>query len=155
MAGLDRESIYAALLAQLAALVTGLVSAPSRRYRDPLEEVSSTEQPALFIVVDRETPTYRPNHPLEWTLRGWIFVYARTDNTAAAPSTPLAQLVQQVEGALQWQPGDGGMPPQTGMATTLGKKCVHVTLGEVVYEEATKTGQGEAVIPFEILAVTT
>jgi hypothetical protein len=105
MAGLDRESIMAAVATRLAA-IPGLVTF-SRRFRD-LDKVSVNEQPAIFLVAYRETPQHQKAMPTKWTLNLGIFIYANTSDPAVDPATVLAPLVRAVEAALQWAGGDVG-----------------------------------------------
>lgn len=149
MAGLDREAIYAALLARLQG-VTSLTQGVSRRL-PPAVPPGPAEQPCAFVPAGKELPQYVPQQPMRWVLHTAIILYARTDDPSQAPSSLLAPLVKDVETALQWQAGE--VPFNPGGATTLGGKCVHCAIGDVEYGEGTLDGQGVAFIPLEILAV--
>jgi hypothetical protein len=150
MAGLDRESIYAAAAAKLAA-IPGLVTF-SRRFRD-IDKVSGNEMPAIFLVADHETPQHQKAMPTKWTLNLGVFIYAITSDPAVAPATVLAPLVRAVEAALQWAGGDVG-PFSPNTPGSLGRLDVQwCRMGEVHYGEGATTGQGVAFIPLEILAM--
>lgn len=152
MAGLDREPIYAALLARVAELVPATLVAVSRRLPPSADPPGPTEQPCAFVPCAREVPEFTPRQAYEWTLDLAIVVYARTDDPAVAPSSLLTPIVKAIEAQLQWRSTDGGMPAQ-GTPTTLGGLCEHVAIGVVEYGEGVATGQGVAVITLEILAV--
>lgn len=147
--GLDREAIYAALLARLQT-VSGLLTV-SRRL-PAVVPPGIAEQPCAYVPVGKEVPQYVSRMPLRWTLHLTVLVFARTDDPSQAPSSILTPLVKGIETALQWQPGEAPVSP--GAATTLGVAGVlHCTLGPVEYGEGTLDGQGVAVIPLEIVAV--
>lgn len=148
MAGLDRESIYAALLTRLQT-VPGLLSV-SRRL-PPAGPTGPLEQPCAFVPCGKEVPEFTPRMPYVWTLHPSIILYANTADPNVAPSSLLAPFVKAVEAALQWQAGDG--PPAPGAPTSLGMRCEWVRIGTVEYGEGIVDGQGVAFIPLEILAV--
>jgi hypothetical protein len=150
MAGLDRESIMAAVATKLAA-VPGLVTF-SRRFRD-LDKVSVNEQPAIFLVADREAPQHQKAMPTKWMLHLGVFIYAITSDPAVAPATVLAPLVRAVEAALQWASGDVG-PFAPNTPGSLGRLDVQwCRLGEVQYGEGATIGQGVVFVPLEIFAM--
>jgi len=149
MAGLDRESIYAALLARL----QGIQSLKSVSRRIPPQDIGPQEQPAAFVPAGKEVPQYMASLIMRWLLHPAIVLYASTDNESLSPSTQLAPLVKDVEAALQWQPGESPVNP--GGATTLGGTCVHCIINEVEYVEDVSGGQGVVFMPLEILAVAT
>jgi hypothetical protein len=147
MAGLNRESIYAALLTRL----QGVQSLKSVSRRLPPEKLGAVEQPAAFLPAGKEIPQYNAPTPLRWTLHPMILVYATTDDEDLSPSAQLAPLIKDIEAALQWKAGE--TPPAPGGPTTLGNTCVHCIISEVEYVEDTAGGQGVVFMPLEILAV--
>ena len=150
MPGLDREAIYAALLAKLQA-VASLTGGVSRRV--PKAPPGPLEQPCAFLEVDEEVPNYASEHQLTWMLHLSLLVYARADDPAQAPITLLAPIVKDIEAALQWAPGDNG-PLNIGGSTTLGLRSVsHCVMARVRYGDGREDGQGIAFIPILILAV--
>jgi hypothetical protein len=151
MAGLDREPIYAALLARLAELVPGTLKSVSRRLPPAAEPPLPTEQPCLFVPCGDEIPEFQPRMPYKWLPHLAIILYARTDDAAQAPSSALTPIIKAIEAKLQWRQGDGF--PAPGSPTTLGQLCEWVRIVRVEYGEGVATGQGIAFIPLEILAV--
>lgn len=150
MAGLDREAIYAALLARLATLAPGTLVSVSRR--EPLQPPGALEQPCAFSLASREVPEFTPRMPYKWMLYPEIVVYALTDNPAVAPSSMVTPIVKAIEAALQWQAGDGFMSA-AGSPTTLGQRCEWCRITDVVIGDGIVDGQGIAAIKLEILAV--
>lgn len=149
MPSLNRESIYAALLARLAAITS--VKTTSRRVQSDPKAVDPADQPALFVPAGKEVPQYVPAQPMRWLLRPAIILYATTDDASVSPSTQLAPIVKDIEEALQWRAGE--TPVNPGGATTLGNTCVHCTISEVEYIEDPVGGQGVVFMPLEILAI--
>jgi hypothetical protein len=152
MPGLDREAIYAALATRLAT-VSSLTGGVSRRL-PPSGQVGPAEQPRAFLAVEKETPSYRPNLPLVWTLNATLLIYARTDDAAQAPGTVLANVVRDIETALQFVPGVDQAHGfgQQGTVTNLGGLCAHCAIGSVEYGEGIADGQGIALVPITIVA---
>src|SRR4051794_4430954 len=103
MAGLDRESIYAALLARLAAIAS--LKTTSRRVPPDPKDIDPGDQPAAFIPAGKEVPQYAAALPMRWTLRPAIILYATTDDRSLSPSTQLSPVVKDIEAALQWRAG--------------------------------------------------
>lgn len=151
MAGLDRESIYAALAARLATLVPTTLVSVSRKL-PPAQVPGALEQPCAYVPAAKEVPEFTPRMPYKWTLHTEIILYALTGDPNVAPSSLLTPIVKAIEAALQWAAGDGFMSA-AGSPTTLGQRCEWVRIGSVEYGEGILDGQGIALIPLEILAV--
>ena len=149
---LNREGIYTALLAKLAA-VSGLGTAgASRSFRD-YNQLRPEEQPAIFLVTGPEAAEWAsPGQPPKWKLRPTVYVYVRTDpEGGAVPGTTLNTLVSAIESALAWAPADGGFGAPGG-STTLGGLCLYVRILSVDYGEGVADGQGIAQLNLEVFA---
>lgn len=149
MAGLDRESLYAALMTRLAAIAS--LKTTSRRVPPDPKDIDPGDQPAAFIPAGKEVPLYVPALPMRWMLRPAIILYATTDDRSVAPSSQLTPVVKDIEAALQWRSGE--TPVNPGGPTTLGNACVHCIISEVEYIEDPVGGQGVVFMPLEILAI--
>lgn len=150
MAGLDRESLYAAILTALSGINSPAIQTVSRRFRD-LDKVQPNEQPAIFLVTGDETGVYSDRgRPAQWVLEPAIFVYARTDDAATAPSTVLNPILTAIETALQNVPGD--QFPAPGSPTTLGGRALHCRIVKTLIGEGAASGQGVAILHLNILA---
>jgi hypothetical protein len=156
---LNREAIFAALLARLTAGITSagitLNTAPSRSFRD-VDQVAADAQPAVFILQAQETPQFAPQGhqmPPRWLLLPRVYAYARTNQeTGAPPSSTLNPIVTAIEAALEYQSGDGAGLPKG--ATTLGKLCTYCRIASVEYGEGlVDDPQGVVIIHLEILAM--
>ena len=147
---IDREAIYTALLAKLAACGQFVTVG---RTPVPPSELSAEMQPALFLEEVRETANPRPRGmPIKWTLEVdlGIYYYCETQpqmpgQENATPATALNNLIAAVESALA---------PDVNGVQTLSGLVDHCWIeGEVVKSPAYLQAQGAAVVPVRILAV--
>lgn len=149
---LNREAIYQALFSRLQALPN--FNTTSRRWVI-WDDVSSAEQPALYLPHGNEQVIQERGRPVQWKLQPTIWIYARTDHDpTSAPGATLSQLIQAVEAALERQPNEqGGFANPDSFGTTLGGLCSHCWIaGPIVTDEGVLGGQAVAQIPLEILA---
>lgn len=150
MPGLPRKVIRDALVKRLTAVKS--MKSVSQRWK-PTIKVDKADQPALFLVSgDSDLPRYQEERvPATWPLEPVLFLYARTDDPDVIPSDVLDPLVQDIESALLWQPGDSH--PAVGSPTTLGGLVEHCRVAGVFTDEAPIDGQAVVVIKLHILAV--
>lgn len=151
----DREAIMAALFTRLQG-VAGIVTA-DRRFRS-WDQVSESEQPALFLVTGNQTAKPQRKMPTVWTLQPVIYLYVRHDaDPAAAPGTILNQMIQAVAAALERTPCEA----RNGTAFPDDPEDPYTTLGGLVNacfingtietDEGLMQNQGVAIIPLEIV----
>ena len=148
---ISRDAIYAALFARLQAKVT-LCKTFSRKWLEAMQ-IGVEQQPALLCLEGHETPRDDPILPPIWTLEAAVVVYARTNDTPT-PGTVLSNILDQIEGALERQNTEGGMPSH--FQTTLGLQGVQRAwiAGSVDKEDGAVTGgQGWILVPIHILAI--
>src|SRR5690349_2449720 len=124
----DREALFDALAAQLAAVVKAnvpeLVSC-TRRVR-PQSQVPPEEQPEIQVAVGPSSPANVPGLPTVQRLTAILYVYAYDPGLAdpgAKHGSLLNRLIKGVELALLRQPGEGVGDlgePGSEFQTTLG-----------------------------------
>lgn len=137
---INREPIYAALFARLAASA-GYVTT-SRRLKH-WNDVSYTEQPALFMAQRGEVATTTGRGlTTEWTLNVDVYVYVRTDG-GQPPGPLLNQLLDAIEAALA--------PSQIENVQTLGGLVHWCRIeGAIETDEGTLGDQAVAIIPISM-----
>jgi hypothetical protein len=140
----NREAIYAALFAKVAA-VPGF-NTTSRRLRFHLD-VAGADQPALFMSQYREDAQTVPGLNTVWILRVNLFLYAMTrPDVATPPAQILNPLVDAVIATLA--------PEPVSNKQTLGGLVQHTWVeGEIQTDEGVLGDQGIAVIPIVMKAV--
>lgn len=146
---INRSAIMAAVFARLNAIPA--FATKGRRFRE-VTEVSATEQPALFLLAaDKQDATYQQEgaRPV-WALEPEILVYVRVDDKTLSPDEILEPLIDAVDAALQWAPGDSA--PAMGSPTTLGQLVTHCRISGVQIGEGGKSGQAVVLIQLHILA---
>jgi hypothetical protein len=145
---INREAIYTALLAKLAA--TGQFVTVGRKPIPP-SELTAEMQPALFLEEVRETANPRPRGlPTKWTLEVDLGIYYYCESQPelpgqedVTPATALNNLLAVVEGALA---------PELNGVQSLGGLVDHCWIeGEVIKGPAYLQAQGAAVVPVRIL----
>lgn len=146
----DREAIAVALFDRLKA-ATRLTNA-ERRFRS-WDDVPRESQPWLGVVQRSQSPEQRRGLPPKWRLEFTAYLYCRTEDRAATPSTQLNLLLQAIEAGLELQPGeDAGFDPQNVFGTTLGGLCSHAWIsGTIETDEGALDNQAVAIIPIEVL----
>lgn len=146
---LGRTAIMAALFARLQK-VPGITTS-SRRYR-PVKDVTAREQPALFLLAsDVQKPTYQTEGvPAVWDLEPAVLLYAQVAAKTLSPGEVLDPLLDAIEAALLWAPGDGA--PAVGSPTTLGGLVTHCRIANVIVGEGAESGQAVVQIDLNILA---
>ena len=142
---LDRERYYSALLERLRTKVTGLRTVTRRPLTsDQLE--SATAQPALVLRVAGCAPENEFGMPAIWVLTCWVGLYARNSARDGTADATLNGLVDQIEAALEVQPGEVG-----DRQTTLGGLVEYAWIsGEVEMEPGEHSDQGFALVPIEM-----
>lgn len=131
---MNREPIYAALFAKLAA-VPGFVTM-SRRLKH-WNDCDKSIQPALYMAQTGESADTVRGQPTRWTLAVDVYVYARTDGELA-PGPVINPLIDAIEQALapnaienaqtlgglvEWCRVDGAIQTDEG---TLGEQLVQI-----------------------------
>jgi hypothetical protein len=137
---INREAIYAALFAKLAASAGYALT--SRRLKH-WNDVSKEQQPALFMAQGNQTANTVRGQPTRWTLSVDAYIYARTDG-AATPGLILNPLLDAVEAALA--------PNAIENAQTLGGLVEWCRIeGAIETDEGTLGDQAVAIVPISIL----
>lgn len=136
----NREAIYAALFAKLAA-VPGLVTT-SRRLKH-WNDVPQSMQPALYQAQRNETAVQMSRQRVKWTFKLDVYLYVRTDG-AQAPGPIINPLMDAIELALA--------PNAVEEVQTLGGLVAHCWIdGAIETDEGTLGDQAVAIIPITIL----
>jgi hypothetical protein len=138
----SRETIYAALFA-LASDAAGFATA-SRRTR-LINEVQSSQLPALYMQQLGETVATQRFAPSKYTLRVDLALYAQNPDPAQSAAPILNGLIDAVEAALAPLPGQ----PQT--LGGLVSDCV--IAGEITLFDGALGNRSGAIIPIEIVTV--
>lgn len=148
---ISREAIYAALMARMQAKVPGIVTF-SRKLVD-YDQVDATQQPALLVIEgDQNGMASSPSLPMKWTLGAHLILYVRTAESAT-PATPLLNVLDAIEAALERQPGEGNaFSADDQRYTTLGGLVRHARIaGAVQVQPGAEGEQGIAIVPIEML----
>jgi hypothetical protein len=136
---IQREPIYSALFALLGASAPYVVK--SRRLLH-WNDVSSTQQPALFVAQKGEVATTQRGLPTVWELNVDVYIYCRTDG-ALAPGPIINPLIDAIEAALAPNPIEN--------AQTLGGLVHWARIeGAIETDEGTLGDQSVAIIPITI-----
>jgi hypothetical protein len=143
---IERETIYAALFARVAAAADFVTVA--RRMR-PWSNLTPAEQPALYMRQKTETAAVPAlGAPMMWRLVVELYVYAHASDPHVAPATVLNPLIDAVEAALAPSAVTGvqdlGQPEMVQHAYIAGK---------VETNEGVRRDQAVATIPVEILCL--
>lgn len=138
---MTRETIYAALFNKVK-FISGLKT--SSRILKHWDDVSPSDQPALFQIQINETPEQRKGIPVKWTLRAQLYLYAnRGDDHTVIPSQAINSLIDKIELALK---------PDVDGFQTLGGLVSHCWIaGSIQTSEGLLGDQEVAIIPIEIL----
>ena len=150
----DRYAVSTAILARLqgtlnATSTPALPQPVSRRARD-LSQMGPDEQPAVYLVDDSEMLSQDKGQTPRRSLRKYVLIYVRTDDTAVAPMDLLYPLINLVEKALAWTPADSPVLP--GGTTTLGGLVQHVNITNIAFNDGLPSGEGSALIALDVLA---
>lgn len=138
-----RETIYAALFAQLQSALGTTFKAYSRRWQDP-SQGSPADRPALFQVETGEvaaTSQKIAGLPLKWEAKVDLVIYTAGDSSPnSIPSTELNGLLDAIEAA---------MPNVTrGISQTLGGKVYTARIdGKIEIVENVNGMMALAVVP--------
>lgn len=139
-ATITRESYYAALFAKLVT-IPGIVT--SGRRMKLIDEMSQSELPALFMVIDKQETTTVRGLPSRHVLSASVFVYAAAPDHHTPAGPVLNGLIDAVDAALA---------PDFEGFQTLGGTCSHCWIDGTT--EVFDMGLGEkavAIIPVQIL----
>jgi hypothetical protein len=139
----NREAIYAALFARIAAL-PGLVTA-GRRLKH-WHDVPPSLQPALFMVQKRERPSQQRGLPTTWVLAVDLYLYSHGGaDPNAVPAQALNALLDGLEAALAPDPASG--------LQTLGGLVDHAWIdpGGIETDEGVLGDQAVAIVPIQIM----
>lgn len=117
---MTREPIYAAVLAQLELLTEApynmQIPTISREFKE-WSDVPASQQPAIFLVEEKETSKTVYGQPNVWTIRPSVWVYATKDGDTLGVQT-LNTILDAVEKILS--PPIAAPPGQTPYVNTLG-----------------------------------
>lgn len=140
---MNREQIYSALFAQLAAIPE--FTTVSRRLKH-WTDTPQGEQPALFQAQVNESAQTTTGQPTKWVLRCDLYLYVRAPGKVA-PATLLNPLVDAICNKVN------AVHPITGK-NTLGLSNVEYCRieGSIETDEGTLGEQAVAIIPVTILA---
>lgn len=139
---MNREPLYAALFARLAA-IPGLKTA-SRRLRH-WSDVGASEQPALFLAQKSETAQTVTGQPTRWALTADVYLYVNTP-APQSPGQAMNPLLDAIEAALA-----PDSPARN--ANTLGGLAQYCRIeGAIETDEGTLGDQAVAIVPIQILA---
>lgn len=139
---MNREPIYAALYAKLAA-IAGLRT--TSRVLKHWNDVQPEQQPALFMAQAREVPTTTTGQPSKWDLFVDVYVYARTGGSQV-PGTVINPILDAIEAALPLHPVTG-----KHMLDAPGVEWARID-GTIETDEGTLGDQMVAIVPIHILA---
>lgn len=135
-----REPIYQALFALLAA-APGLVSA--QRGLKHWDDVSSGQQPALFMVEEGETGVTTTGLPVKWTGHVGVYVYARAETLGGAGPL-LNPILDYIEAQFA--------PNGNNNYANLGSLVQHIRIeGEIMKDGGALGEQAVAIIPVRFL----
>lgn len=139
---MNREPIYAALYARLAA-IPGLKI--SSRILKHWNDVPAEQQPALFQAQGREVPTTTTGESTRWDLFVDIYVYVRTSG-GQVPGSVLNPIMDAIEASFP-------LHPVTGKHTldAPGVEWARIE-GAIETDEGTLGDQAVAIVPVHILA---
>lgn len=138
-----RETIYAALFAQLQGALGASFKTYSRRWQPP-DQISPADRPALYQVETGEvasTSQKIAGLPLKWDVKVDLVIYTTgSTDPGTIPSQELNSLIDSVESAL---------PATTkGMSQTLGGKVYTARIdGKVEIVENVSGAMALAVVP--------
>lgn len=141
---ITREPIFSALASKFSSLKPATFKTISRRLKH-FNEVSPSEQPALFVTAGDQIATYSKHGPPTWTLIVELYIYARHDGHLD-PSPILNPLLDAVEGALAFDDVVNGKLTLGGLVETCRIE------GQVQVHEGAVGDQSIMIIPVQILA---
>jgi len=138
-----RETIYAALFAQLQSALGASFKTMSRRWQPP-DQISPADRPALYQVETGETATTSmkiAGLPLKWNAKVDLVIYTAGDTSSLTlPSTELNNLIDAVEAALP--------NAAKALAQTLGGKVYTARIdGKIEIVENVAGSMALAVVP--------
>ena len=141
MSRASRESIYAALFAQLQSM-SGLATS-SRRLKN-IQDMQPEELPAAFQVQEKQPVKYTGSTPAKLTLRASWLLYAYSGDVTVAPSTVLNNLLDQADALLT--------PKNPGLRNTLGGLVEYAAIsGDIDIFEGVLGDRCLAIVPIEIV----
>lgn len=163
MAAIQREAIFAALFARVAA-ISGI--AYSSRIWKGVDQVPDVQQPCAFLFKGNERILrHDRGMPPTWELEAVVVLGCRVleADPDAAPSTTINALLDSFEAVIARQPLEGPAPtspyannPDLAWGTTLGGLCASVAIsGEIEVAEGAVGLQALCVIPLVIIAAST
>lgn len=137
---INREAIASALYAKVSSLA-GFVT--HSRYLRHWNDVSSGEQPALFMSQGAQIQQRTTNQPSKWLLNFTFWIYVTNETNGVLPATTLNNLLDAVENAIE---------PYGQESATLGLQSVHyVKIGSIECDEGWLGSQGVAIVPITVL----
>jgi hypothetical protein len=150
-AAIDREPIWAALMAKLKSGLGTQIQTIGRRHISP-PELSAAMQPAVFVIQVRETKTSTPRGlPGKLILQGFIFVYCATSGASEIAGQESNLAATQLN-ALKKAIDDAIAPDQASGIQSLGGLVSHCWIDGDTDEDPGIFGQqAMAVIPVNIL----
>jgi hypothetical protein len=137
----NREALYAALFARLAA-IPGLVT-KSRILRH-WADVPPQQQPALYMAQAAQIPQTRTGEPTRWFLDASVYLYVRTSGSQV-PGSVLNPLLDAIEACFPLNPTTGKHDPQIP-----GIEWARIE-GQIETDEGTLGEQAVAIIPIRML----
>lgn len=139
---MNREAIYSALFARLAA-TPGVVT--SSRILSHWNDVETEQQPALFMSQASETPSTATGEPTKWLLSVDVYVYVATSGNTP-PGSVMNPILDAIESVFP-------LHPITGKHTldAPGVEWARIE-GAIQTDEGTLGNKAVCIIPIQILA---
>jgi hypothetical protein len=152
---LQRETIHAALAARLSG-IAGVVSV--RRSYVEAETLDASEQPAICLSCEKETPAQERGRPTVWRMEFAACVYVK-DADGESGGARLNEILTAIESALERAngelpgPGANFLDFQNQRHTSLGGLVSHCWIsGEVLRGTGKLSDQIVAIVPIEVVA---
>lgn len=139
---MDREAIYNALFTKVSA-IPGLKT--KSRTLQHWNDVTPSQQPALFQAQGDQIAAPMPGGPTKWTFYVSLYLYCHSTNPKAPPATQLNRLLDAIETALK--------ADLTGYQNLRGLVFDCSIDGKVETDEGLLGSQSIAIIPIKILVV--
>lgn len=141
MSRASRESVYAALFAQLKS-ISGLV-VTSRRLKN-IQDMQPEQLPAAFQIQEKQPVKYSGSTPSRKVLRASWLLYAHSSDLTVAPSTVLNNLLDQADAILA--------PTNPSVRNTLGGLVEYAAVsGDIEIFEGVLGDRCIAVVPIEMI----
>ncbi len=151
---MQRDPIYATLLAQLTALMAAPynVAVVSRGF---VPWDAADTQPAIYVVPVTESGEYKRGLPTKWLLKIDIYVYVRWTDSVQQGVTALAQIMDGIDATLSPLGVNGGIRSDNGFVNNLGGLAVYCALSGSADISGGFLNQSQTVarMPVEVMVV--